>query len=487
MCILQRFIYIFLFSAIFLSSLSANDQNIDICSLSSPSFSHTVEKLLPTVVNISTSKSITKKGVDLPDLLPELPENSPFEFFFKDLFGSGIIADKVETVTSLGSGFIISEDGYIVTNNHVLDSAEIVDVKLNDGQIVRARIIGRDIKSDLALLKIKTKDKLPFIEVGDSDNSAVGDWVIAVGNPFGLGGTVTAGIISARGRNLMVGSNIDFIQTDAAINKGNSGGPMFDSKGKLIGVNTAIFSNATGGNIGIGFAIPANIAIPVIAQLKARGKVIRGWLGVSVQYIDPNMADALGLEKPYGAYVISVIADSPAEKYGLQPDDLIVEISGKLINSPQLLAQIVSATEIGDKLNLKILRFENGKLVPTNIIVEIENIPSEDKNKIKKKTDITYKEYLGLKLTELNQRFRNDYAIPEELNGVLIIGFTDKSKNNTTGVIEGDVISKINQEQIKSFKQLKRIIERNRKFGKKYAVLSIKRGELTVIETVNIE
>ena len=487
MCILQRFVYIFLFSAIFLSSLSANDQNIDICSLSFPSFSHTVEKLLPTVVNISTSKSITKKGVDLPDLLPELPENSPFEFFFKDLFGSGIIADKVETVTSLGSGFIISEDGYIVTNNHVLDSAEIVDVKLNDGQIVRARIIGRDIKSDLALLKIKTKDKLPFVEVGDSDNSAVGDWVIAVGNPFGLGGTVTAGIISARGRNLMVGSNIDFIQTDAAINKGNSGGPMFDSKGKLIGVNTAIFSNAAGGNIGIGFAIPANIAIPVIAQLKARGKVIRGWLGVSVQYIDPNMADALGLEEPYGAYVISVIADSPAEKYGLQPDDLIVEISGKLINSPQLLAQIVSATEIGDKLNLKILRFENGKLAPKNIIVEIENIPSEDKKKIHKKTDITYKEYLGLKLTELNKRFRNDYEIPEELNGVLIIGFTDKSKNNTTGVIEGDVISKINQEQIKSFKQLKIIIERNRKFGKKYAVLSIKRGELTVIETVNIE
>ncbi|MBT4878803.1 MAG: trypsin-like serine protease, partial [Alphaproteobacteria bacterium] len=188
---MQRFIYIFLFSAIFLNSLSANDKNIDICSLSFPSFSHTVAKLLPTVVNISTSKSITKKGVDLPDLLPELPENSPFEFFFKDLFGSGIIADKVETVTSLGSGFIISEDGYIVTNNHVLDSAEIVDVKLNDGQIVRARIIGRDIKSDLALLKIKTKDKLPFIEVGDSDNSAVGDWVIAVGNPFGLGGTVT--------------------------------------------------------------------------------------------------------------------------------------------------------------------------------------------------------------------------------------------------------------------------------------------------------
>jgi len=478
--------------AIFITFTSANfakaEDKLDVCSLGYPSFSDTVKKLMPTVVNISTSQTITRRGVSMKDLLPPLPEGSPFEFFFKDFFGSGTIEDKVETVTSLGSGFIISSDGYIVTNNHVLENAEIVDVKLNSGEVVRAKIIGKDPKSDIALLKIKVDQKLPYVEFGDSDHAEVGDWVIAIGNPFGLGGTVTAGIISARGRNIGVGgTNINFIQTDAAINKGNSGGPMFDSRGQLIGINTAIFSTAGGGSIGIGFAIPTINALPVIEQLKEQGKVVRGWLGVNVQYVTPNMAEALGLEKPQGAYIVGIAPDSPADRAGLKADDLIVEIDGQKLDTAETLSRIIARAKIGSKMNIKVLRYVDGKLVPQRVVVEIENVEDRKKQEEPEKTDIDYKEYLGFRFTELNNKFREEYEVPADLNGILIVGFTDDSKNNTVGLIEGDVVTKINQEAISSFSQFKRIIERNRKFGKKYALLSVKRGEFTVIATINIE
>ncbi|MFZ8864356.1 MAG: Do family serine endopeptidase [Rickettsiales bacterium] len=482
-----RFFLLFSFCFLSFNNIKADNKKIDLCSVALPSFANIVDRSLPTVVNISTSKNITKKGVDLSDLIPQLPKNSPFEFFFRDFFNSGIIDNKVETVTSLGSGFIISEDGYIVTNSHVLEGADVVNVKFNDGISKRATIIGKDIKSDIALLKIESKDKLPYVEMGNSDNAKVGDWVIAVGNPFGLGGTVTAGIISARGRNLIAGSNINFIQTDAAINKGNSGGPMFDSEGKLIGINTAIFSNASGGNIGIGFSIPTNIAVPVIEQLKNKGKVTRGWLGVTVQYVDPNMAEALGLERALGAYITAIVADSPAAKSGLLVDDLIIEIAGKNIENPQILAQIISDSKVGDRLKLKILRYENGKLTPKNILVKIENVADKDAQEQAKKAELSYKEYLGLRLTELDEDFRNDYKIPSDLNGILIVGFTEDSKNNIAGLVEGDVITKINQEPVKSFKHLEKIVEKNKKFGKKYAVFSVKRGDFTVIATIDIE
>jgi serine protease Do len=341
---LKNKLFRFLICAYFIAiCVTANARAIDFCSFEQSSFSEVVSKLTPTVVNISTSQTITHRGGDFDDLFSGLPNNSPFKFFFKEYFDDAIDRDKTETVTSLGSGFIISEDGYIVTNNHVVEKADIINVKFND----RAKLIGTDPRTDIALLKIETDKKLPFVHFGNSDSAKVGDWVIAIGNPFGLGGTVTAGIISARGRNIGNSNAVDFIQTDAAINKGNSGGPMFDAKGNLIGINTAIFSTSgDGGSIGIGFAIPTNIAEPVILQLKDNGQVIRGWLGVNVQYVSPNMAEAVGMSEIKGAYVVKVESDSPAFAAKIKEDDIIISFDGKKIKTVSDLPRIVGNTEV---------------------------------------------------------------------------------------------------------------------------------------------
>ena len=273
------------------------------------SFADLAEKLLPSVVNISTTQVIEgRPGMELP----KLPPGSPFEDFFKEFFDRNQPQHRSRRATSMGSGFVISADGYVITNNHVIQDADEITVILHDDTRLKAELVGRDAKTDLAVLKVKPKGKLKAVKFGDSDAARVGDWILAIGNPFGLGGTVTAGIISARGRDINAGPYDDFFQTDASINRGNSGGPMFNLKGRVIGINTAIFS-PSGGSVGIGFAIPASVASPVIKQLIKHGQVRRGWLGVHIQAVTDEIAETLGLKKASGALVASIIPDGPAE------------------------------------------------------------------------------------------------------------------------------------------------------------------------------
>jgi serine protease Do len=274
------------------------------------SFADLAQKLLPSVVNISTTQVIEgRPGMELP----KLPPGSPFEDFFKEFFDRNQPEQRSRRATSLGSGFIVDAKGYIVTNNHVIQEADEITVILHDDTRLKAELVGRDTKTDLAVLKVKSTAKLSAIKFGDSDSARVGDWVMAIGNPFGLGGTVTAGIISARGRDINAGPYDDFIQTDASINRGNSGGPMFNLRGRLIGINTAIFS-PSGGSVGIGFAIPSSTARPVIKQLIKHGQVLRGWLGVHIQAVTEEIAETLGLKDATGALVASIIPGGPAEK-----------------------------------------------------------------------------------------------------------------------------------------------------------------------------
>ncbi|MBL6621609.1 MAG: Do family serine endopeptidase [Rickettsiales bacterium] len=470
-------------------SFNAGAKAIDFCSLNNVSFSNIVEKLTPTVVNISTSQTITYKGSNLDDLFSGMPNNSPFKFFFKEYFDNSLDQDKTETVTSLGSGFIISEDGYIVTNNHVVEKADIINVKFNNDKILRAKLIGTDPRTDIALLKIDSDEKLPYVNFGDSDSAKVGDWVIAIGNPFGLGGTVTAGIISARGRNIGNSNAVDFIQTDAAINKGNSGGPMFDSKGNLIGINTAIFSTSgNGGSIGIGFAIPTNIAASVINQLKNTGQVVRGWLGVNVQYVSPNMAEAMGMKEMQGAYVVKVEEDSPAAKAKIKEDDIIISFDGKKIKNVSDLPRIVGNTEVGKLVKLTVLRNEKGELVEKELIVKIAQLVEKDSNENNNSEEhVEQTEYLGFKLLELTDVIRSKYKLSENIEGILILGYGNDSKNKDSGFIAGDIIIKLNQESVSDLAKFKKIVEKQKKDGKKYILLTVKRNNMTIVSTVNIE
>ncbi len=470
-------------------SFNSGAKSIDFCALNNISFANIVEKLTPAVVNISTSQTVTYKGSNLDDLFSGMPNNSPFKFFFKEYFDDSLGRDKTETVTSLGSGFIISEDGYIVTNNHVVEKADIINVKFNNDKILRAKLIGTDPRTDIALLKIDSNEKLPYVNFGDSDSAKVGDWVIAIGNPFGLGGTVTAGIISARGRNIGTSNAVDFIQTDAAINKGNSGGPMFDSKGNLIGINTAIFSTSgNGGSIGIGFAIPTNIASSVIKQLKNNGKVVRGWLGVNVQYVSPNMAEAMDMKEIKGAYVVKVEPNSPAAKAKIKEDDIIISFDGKKIKNVSDLPRIVGNTEIGRLVKIIILRNNNGKLVEKELIVKIAKLVDKEseENKISE-DDLEQIEYLGFKLLELTDSIRSKYKISENIEGILILGHGNDSKNKDSGFISGDIIVKLNQEPVSDLIKFKKIVEKQKKDGGKYILLTVKRNNITIVSTVNIE
>ncbi len=309
------------------------------------SFADLVEKLSPAVVNISTTQKV-KGGVGimgLPlDQLPDSPEFEPFREFFERFGNQGKDGEGAEReVTSLGSGFIIDASGYIITNYHVIDAAEDVSVTLSDKSQYSAKIVGKDKKSDLALLKVEAKKPLPFVELGDSDAARVGDWVIAIGNPFGLGGSVTTGILSARQRSIHAGPYDDFLQTDASINRGNSGGPLFNMQGKVIGINSAIFS-PSGGNIGIGFAVPSTIAKPIIEQLKAFGRTHRGWLGVKIQEVSQEIAESVGLEKPMGALVLEADPQSPGGKAGIQAGDIITQYNGRDITEMRFLPRMVA-------------------------------------------------------------------------------------------------------------------------------------------------
>ena len=452
------------------------------------SFADIVEKLTPTVVNISTTTKIKTNSTNHP-LFNNIPEGSPFEYFFKDLFNEEVLKQQERTVTSLGSGFIISKEGHILTNNHVIQDADEIEITLDDNSKANAKIIGTDKKTDIAILKIETEKILQVAKFGDSDEMQVGDWILAIGNPFSLGGSVTAGIISARGRELSDLGLFDYIQTDAAINKGNSGGPMFNLDGKVIGINTAIYSQS-GGNIGIGFAIPSNSAKAIINQLIENGSVIRGWLGVHIVDLTDEMIEALDLEIKSGAYIVKVTKDSPAHKAGILPDDIITHFNGKKIKKMTDLPKIVAISPIGKKIKIRILRNIEGKITDLTLTAKIAKLEetsiSVKQDNLKENKLQESKEILGLYLINLDDN-RKDYPQYDSLDGLIVKNF-NKSKINKLSVLKkNDLIQKINQIQIKSIKHLEKELTKLKEEKKNNVMLTIKRGKnQTFILTLNI-
>ncbi|HTH98673.1 MAG TPA: Do family serine endopeptidase [Stellaceae bacterium] len=424
-----------------------------------PSFAPMVQKILPAVVNISVvqkSEASADNGDDEDEGPPGLPgQGTPFDEFLRRFFQQqqqGQRPNMVpgQKIMSLGSGFIIDPRGYIVTNNHVIGDAEKVTVIFQDDSRHTAKIIGKDDKSDLALLKIDAPKPLPYVTLGDSDNERVGDWVIAVGDPFGLGGTVTKGIISARGRPIEDSSYVDFLQIDAAINKGNSGGPTFNLDGQVIGINTAIYS-PNGGSVGIGFAIPSNTAKPVIAQLMKSGHVDRGWLGVQIQEVTADIAQSLGMDRdhPIGALVSSVSKDSPAGKAGVQVGDVIEKYEGKEVTKMRDLPRLVGDTTIGSTVPMVVrragkdvtLQVTIGKLTP-QAVASITNGGGGAHH------DVDQQVALGMSLSSLNPDVIKRLNLAPSTKGALVSRVKDNSPAGNNGVEAGDVIMSVNGHEV---------------------------------------
>ena len=455
------------------------------------SFADLVEKLIPAVVNISTTQTV--KGQEQPGVeMPQFPPGSPFEEFFKEFFDRQQREQRARKVTSLGSGFIVDPAGYVVTNNHVIaDADEITVILEDDGNTnLKAKVVGRDSKTDLALLKVEAGHPLPAVKFGDSDKARVGDWVVAIGNPFGLGGTVTAGIVSARARELNSGPYDDFLQTDAAINKGNSGGPMFNMAGEVIGVNSAIYS-PTGGSVGIGFAVPSSLAKPVIDQLRKYGHTRRGWLGVRIQTVTEEIAESMGLQKPMGALVASATAGGPAAEAGIQPGDVIVKFDDKEVTDMRHLPRIVAETEIGKTVPVEIIRKGAHETVSAKVgeLQENEQVASVSP-KEKKKAAAPSKEQkvagLGLSLAPLGAEVRQQFDIGPEVKGVVVTAIAEGSSAAEKGLKPGDVIVEVNQEEVSSPAQVSGFVEKAQQAGRASVLLLIERDGEIRFEAVRI-
>ncbi len=426
------------------------------------SFADLAEKLMPSVVNISTTQTVKTTRNQFPF---QFPPGSPFGEMFKDFE-----RPRERQASSLGSGFIIKSDGTVITNNHVIDSAEDILIKVGDKEY-SAEVIGADPYMDLAVLKIKSKDKFKPVSFGDSSNARVGDWVVAIGNPFGLGGTVTSGIISARNRQIGLTRYEDFIQTDASINQGNSGGPLFNLKGEVIGVNTAIIAPGQSGSIGIGFAIPSNAASNVIDQLIKFGETKRGWLGVRIQEVTKEIAEVEKLKKPEGALVASVGPNSPAEKAGIKAGDIILEFDGKKINTMKKLPNVVASTEVGKSVELKIWR--NKKLISKRLTLgrlETSEEFKESKPKIvKKDVDI---QSLKIAVRDLNDQDINNRNLNKKTKGVVITEISNRSPlANLLNV--NDIILEVQKTPVKNSSDLNNIVNDIFKKGEKTLLLTI--------------
>ncbi len=443
-------IFLSLILVINFSSVS-NSQNIP------NSFADLAEKLMPSVVNISTTQTIVERSNPFPNF--QFPPGSPFGDMFKE-FGT----PQERQSSALGSGFIIDEKGILVTNNHVIEGAEDIVVQVNGEKKFKAKVIGADPLSDIAVLKIESKEKFLPVRFGDSDKARIGDWVIAIGNPFGLGGTVTSGIISARNRSIGLSRYEDYIQTDASINSGNSGGPLFDMNGNVIGINTAILGRS--GNVGIGFSIPSNSAKIVIDQLIEFGETKRGWLGVRIQDVTKEIADVEKLDEPRGALVASVAPNSPSEKAGVKSGDIILEFNGEKINQMKELPIIVARTEVGKKVKVKIWRNKK-EIIKTITLGRLETSEdfkiSEKKEELPKETLIENLKIKVRKLSDQDIRTRN---LPNQTSGLVI---TSIEKNSPlTGSIEvNSIILEAQKKKIRNVEDLnqalKQVLNSNQK------------------------
>jgi len=429
------------------------------------------ESVIDAVVNVSTKQTVDMSS----NAMPQLPPGSPFEEFFDEFFKNhhGQGGQVPRRVNSLGSGFIIDPSGLVVTNNHVIADADEINVILNDGTTLRAQIVGRDTKTDLALLRVKPDKPLKAVKFGDSDKMRLGQWVIAIGNPFSLGGTVTAGIVSARHRDINSGPYDNYIQTDAAINRGNSGGPLFNLNGEVIGVNTAIIS-PSGGSIGIGFAIPSNTAVPVIDQLREFKEVRRGWLGVRIQQVTDEIADSLNVKPPRGALIAGVDDNGPAKPAGIEPGDVIVKFDGQDIKEMRDLPKIVAETPVGKDVAVTIIHNgkEETKTVKLGRLAEEKQAaltPKKDENQEKP----VVKKALGLDLANLTDDLRKKHNIKDKVKGVLITAVEPNSAAAEKRLLPGMVIAEVQQQPVATATELQERIEKLKKDGKKAVVLLV--------------
>jgi serine protease Do len=442
------------------------------------------EGLQDSVVNVSTTQTL--KGT--ADAVPNGPgpKGSPFEEFFDDFFDEDDKDGLPRKVSSLGSGFVIDPSGLVVTNNHVIEGADEIIINFTDGTKLKVvKILGHDPKTDLALLKVEPKKPLKAISFGDSSGMRVGDWVMAIGNPFGLGGSVTVGIISATKRDINAGPYDDFLQTDAAINRGNSGGPLFNMDGQVIGVNTAIIS-PTGGSIGIGFAVPSNTAVQVLDQLKQYGETRRGWLGVHVQNVTEEIATGLGLQEPKGALVAKISPDSPAAAAGIEPSDVILKFDGQPIDNMRSLPRAVAATPIGKSVSIELLR----KGQPMGLTVTVGRLPEgedvEDAVEAEEEApapETEREDLLGLSIAPLTDELRDRYGIGKSIEGVVITEVTPNSQAAQKNVKPGDVIVEVTQEKVKQPQDVKSRLLAVRKSGRRSVLLLLSdaKGELRFV------
>jgi len=449
------------------------------------------EKVINAVVNVSSSQSVDNRN----NVLPQVPPGSPFEEFFDEFFknrrgqqGQGGQGDNnapqnrpsgPRRVNSLGSGFIIDPAGLIVTNNHVIADADEVTVILNDGTRLKAEILGRDTKVDLALLKVKPEKPLTSVQFGDSDKLRLGEWVVAIGNPFSLGGTVTAGIVSARNRDINSGPYDNYIQTDAAINRGNSGGPLFNLEGEVIGINTAIIS-PSGGSIGIGFAVPSKTAIAVVEQLRQYGETRRGWLGVRIQQVTDDIAESLNLKPTRGALVAGIDEKGPAKPAGIEAGDVIIKFDGHDIKEMRDLPRVVADTPVGKEVDVLIVRKgkEENRTVKLGRLEDGEKLAALTPNKsaAPEEKSVVQKS-LGLNLTNITEDLRKKYKIKDTIKGVVITGVDAASPAADKRLTIGDVVVEVSQEQVEDTDALQRRVDQLKKEGRKSALLTVANAE----------
>jgi serine protease Do len=450
------------------------------------------EKVLDAVVNISTSQSVGGQAVQPPQpqrpnpprgQQPDGPGGSPFDDFFEEFFKrrGEDNSNRPRRVSSLGSGFVIDPDGVIVTNNHVIEGADEVFANFNDGSKLKAEIVGRDPKTDIAVLRVKPDKPLRSVAFGDSDRIRVGDWVMAIGNPFGLGGSLSVGVVSARNRDINAGPYDNFIQTDAAINRGNSGGPLFNMEGQVIGVNTAIIS-PTGGSIGIGFSIPAKTAVAVIGQLREFGETRRGWIGVRIQAVDGQIAETLKIGRPRGALVAGVTEKGPAEKAGMKTGDVIIRFDGQEVVEMRDLPRAVAATAVNKEVDLVVLR--DGKEVTLKITLgRLEDSEKAEQAAVKTEKPgqaapgpSATKRLLGLELAPITDELRKRFKVGNTVKGVMIVSIEANSPLADQRVAPGDVIVEVTGQAIASPGDLQKRLDALKKDGRKSALLLVTNG-----------
>jgi serine protease Do len=454
-----------------------------------PNIADLVERILPSVVEISV---VSKLAGPADSAMPQIPDDSPFKDFFDEFLkkkqqqapgdqggDNTAPAPDDRTVNSMGSGFIVDPTGLIVTNNHVVEGADTIQVHMQDGTILKAELVGRDPKTDLAVIRVKPDKALPAVGFGDSDKLRIGEWVTAIGNPFGLGGSVSLGIVSARNRDINAGPYDDYIQTDAAINKGNSGGPLFNMTGEVVGINTAIFS-PTGGSVGIGFSVPSNTAKSVVAQLEKFGETRRGWLGVKIQTVTPDIAESMNLGKARGALVADVTVGSPSEKAGIQSGDVIIEFNGKAIADSKELPRVVGETEVGKEVSVKVIRDGAEK----EIKVTLGRL--EDGEKIVAKQDAAKPApapstvtVLGMTVSEFTDELRSKFKVDEKVQGALVTEVSKDGAAAEKGIEAGDVIMEAGGKAVATSADVSSAIESATKDNKTSVLLLISKAGKT--------